>query len=821
MSSSKFLSLFLLVSLLGGLTGGVQPTALAADPPALIAVSLQAEDAIRRFQATDLPAYAFVDGYIIAGAGSDGQASLRSAGLSFQILDAELTDNYYLASRVPSSPRLDWSLYGRLLLDLGDQALLQISPAQVEQLSRAGVELRHITLLPILLPVDQITEQVFPEEVQYDPIVQRIIDQVSQDTLKQYVRQLSGEEPVWVNDAWYTITTRHTYSGKPIRKAARYMGERMADQGLDVEYQVWYDDNNPNVIGQITGLTNPADIYILGAHLDDVWDVPGADDNASGSAATLLAAELLSQYQWNCTLRFAFWTGEEQGLYGSAAYAWRSYNRGENILGYLNLDMLAWNTPDSSPDIDLVYHPDMPLTKQMARLMRDVIPIYSLNLIPQLVTSYGGFSDHSSFWDYGYTSIHAIEDQNDFNPHYHSSGDSPSHIDLAYLTDFTKASLATFMHMSNCLITGDLNGTVASEDGTVIPNAGIQISDAAGHVFSTWANDSGYYTQTLPASTYTITVSADGYLTETVPGIAVLGGKVTTQDFSLQTTLTQGHMEGQVTSAASGYPLQGASVIAFPYGNQVITGPNGYYSMTLTAGDYWVTARLSGYISQTVLATVDVSQTTIQDFALEIAPPEIDILPSAISVTLLLDRDTVKTTSVNNLGDSPLSFAITNPDAASWLSFTPRYGRLDPAASQVVSVTLQAAGLGTGVYPATLEFASDDPDTPLVFLPVTMTVVSDCVPVGRTDFTWMPVVPLAGEAVTFYASNNGSEPVSYYWEFSDGITSTADIPTRFFVDGVYTVTLTASNDCGVDDATYTITVAAPPWQSILPLVSKK
>jgi Zn-dependent M28 family amino/carboxypeptidase len=78
------------------------------------------------------------------------------------------------------------------------------------------------------------------------------------------------------------------------------------------------------VIGEIPGLVNPDDIFIIGAHIDDVTGTPGADDNASGSVATLLAADILSQYDWGCTLRFAFWTGEEQGLLGSDVYAHRS-----------------------------------------------------------------------------------------------------------------------------------------------------------------------------------------------------------------------------------------------------------------------------------------------------------------------------------------------------------------------------------------------------------------------------------------------------------------------------------------------------------------
>lgn len=74
--------------------------------------------------------------------------------------------------------------------------------------------------------------------------------------------------------------------------------------------------------------------------------------------------------------------------------------------------------------------------------------------------------------------------------------------------------------------------------------------------------------------------------------------------------------------------------------------------------------------------------------------------------------------------------------------------------------------------------------------------------------------------VTFTASYTGSEPVSFLWEFSDGITSTAKSPARTFAPGVYTVTLTLNNDCGVGDATYTITIAAPTWWIYLPIVTK-
>src|SRR4030067_2082576 len=147
----------------------------------------------------------------------------------------------------------------------------------------------------VVRPVDPPTEHVFPEVIPPDPIVQMVIDQVDQNTASQYAGELAGELQVWVDGAWYTITTRYNGSGEPIHKATSYVGQRMAADGLDVEYHVWGGSTYPNVIGEIAGLTSPDDIFIIGGHLDDVQGTPGADDNASGSVATMIAAELLSQ----------------------------------------------------------------------------------------------------------------------------------------------------------------------------------------------------------------------------------------------------------------------------------------------------------------------------------------------------------------------------------------------------------------------------------------------------------------------------------------------------------------------------------------------
>jgi PKD repeat protein len=608
-----------LISLIAGLSGAPYSSALADDSPALVAVSVQSRQDLRLFHETGLPAYALLEGYILAGADAVGQQDLRQAGLPFRLLETRLGSGYYLATRMPSVPHLDWKQYGRLLLDLGDQALLKTNRVQAARLSKAGTEQDYINLTPVVLPIDLPAESVFPEAVSVDPLVQYIIDQVDEGTVLQYDRQLAGELPVWVDGEDYEIDTRYTYSGTPIQKATSYVGQFMASKGLAVEYHNWEDETYPNVIGEITGETNPDDIFIIGAHLDDVQNTPGADDNASGSVATLLAAELLSEYDFNCTVRFAFWTGEEQGLLGSDAYAQRSFDEEENILGYLNLDMIAYNTTDTAPDIDLIYNSSIRPTRELAQLMSDVIEAYSLDLIPEMINSKSGDSDHASFWDRGYTSILTIEDQDDFSPFYHTEYDTPTNTNLAYFTEAVKASLATFLHMSGCIVPsgmGTLQGTVTDADnGTPIPNASIEMQDADGTAFYTQTDDFGEYSQRLMADTYTVTASANGYLPAGVSGVPILTNQVTMQNFSLEPGRTY-LLSGTVTEAGSGWPLYAHITFDEAVLNTWTDPDTGYYEILLPAGEYtmYVTADLHAGATRDII----LSANQTQDFELEL-----------------------------------------------------------------------------------------------------------------------------------------------------------------------------------------------------------
>ena len=83
------------------------------------------------------------------------------------------------------------------------------------------------------------------------------------------------------------------------------------------------DRNAYNVFAELPGRDTNAGFVMSGAHLDSWVASDGAQDNAAGSAVVMEAARILSKLgaRPRRTIRFALWSGEEQGLYGSIAYA--------------------------------------------------------------------------------------------------------------------------------------------------------------------------------------------------------------------------------------------------------------------------------------------------------------------------------------------------------------------------------------------------------------------------------------------------------------------------------------------------------------------
>ena len=286
-----------------------------------------------------------------------------------------------------------------------------------------------------------------------DPLVVEMLVQVQTEGLVAQAGSLSGEWPALVDNAQYTISTRATASGEPIQKATEYVYEHMQSLGLLPAFDDWtsWGYSGRNVIGSLPGTYLPDEIVLLTAHLDDrpySGRAPGMDDNGSGSTALLVAADILSEYRFARTLRFVFFTGEEQGMLGSLRYAAEMRAAGENIVAVLNLDMIAWDSL-GAPDLMLHIRTGSAEDLAIAEVFTNVVSAYNLELTPQIAADGHGSSDHASFWGQGYPAMLAIEDdQDDFNPFSHSTGDCLSHLNLAYFTNFVKAAVGTGAHLA-------------------------------------------------------------------------------------------------------------------------------------------------------------------------------------------------------------------------------------------------------------------------------------------------------------------------------------------------------------------------------------
>lgn len=107
-----------------------------------------------------------------------------------------------------------------------------------------------------------------------------------------------------------------------------------------------------NVVGRLQGAGKAAQAVMLGAHMDHLGKPggkvhPGADDNASGVAALLEIARAIASgaQRPKRTLIFAFWTGEEEGKFGSGHYARQPLWPLDSTSAYLNLDMIGHPWP--------------------------------------------------------------------------------------------------------------------------------------------------------------------------------------------------------------------------------------------------------------------------------------------------------------------------------------------------------------------------------------------------------------------------------------------------------------------------------------------
>jgi Zn-dependent M28 family amino/carboxypeptidase len=262
-------------------------------------------------------------------------------------------------------------------------------------------------------------------------------------------------------------------SGAGLEGAAQYIEARLSDQGYEVASQRYVADQREvrNLEVTLRGREWPDSIVVVGAHYDAVDGTPGADDNASGTAALLELARRLAGTAPRRTVRLVAFTLEEPPHFwkesmGSLVYARAARARGDAIVAMLSLESLGYfsEAPESQryPPILGWFYPTVGDfvgvvgNVQSRALVHDVVGhlrsqsavrtvgTATLNAFPGV-----GWSDHWSFWQVGYPAVMLSGTATYRNPHYHERSDRPETLDYVRLAHVVTGIERTVRHLAD------------------------------------------------------------------------------------------------------------------------------------------------------------------------------------------------------------------------------------------------------------------------------------------------------------------------------------------------------------------------------------
>jgi hypothetical protein len=145
------------------------------------------------------------------------------------------------------------------------------------------------------------------------------------------------------------------------RKAEEWIGSFLASLPLDDVFLQDFNGGSDNVFGVLHGRLRPERAHVIGAHYDSVNSAgptapaPGADDNASGTAAVLEAARVMSTSGKRPaeTIIFAFFSAEEAMVVGSRAFVSTLSSRPWKVIDMINLDVIGYVKPGTVPDLSV------------------------------------------------------------------------------------------------------------------------------------------------------------------------------------------------------------------------------------------------------------------------------------------------------------------------------------------------------------------------------------------------------------------------------------------------------------------------------------
>jgi leucyl aminopeptidase len=274
-----------------------------------------------------------------------------------------------------------------------------------------------------------------------EALIQKLNNQISADTLKSVVTWLQNM------GTRFALADNHRDIAVNIQNRFKMMG--YSDTRIDsfqisktyqnINYQQW----QYNVIATLEGNSYPDSVCIIGGHYDDnlrTGDpfsiIPGANDNASGVAATLEIARVMKKnnYSPQSTIEFIAFGSEELGLYGSSDYAADSRQNSKKIRMMLNNDMIAYQPGNIKSDwiVNILDYDNSHILRTEAEQMciRFTVLRYTND------NTYNKQSDSYSFFTYGYKALFFFS--NYVDPNYHTLDDLAGNCNFDYCREIVK-----------------------------------------------------------------------------------------------------------------------------------------------------------------------------------------------------------------------------------------------------------------------------------------------------------------------------------------------------------------------------------------------
>jgi hypothetical protein len=401
-----YLLVFLLIVLTEVLVAG--PVDMA-----LIAVESPDSETAARLLAEDIMVVRDMDTYLLVVAGPEDLAVMDGFGLGWTMLDGPIAGKtYYTVGVGERATRSQLEARARLIRFDGREAVIEASQEEAMKVAGLGLEIARVFIRPIRpAPVERFAPLRMSTE--FDPAIQTMVNSVSSATIDANVQRLEDFE------------TRYA-THDSCQAAADWIKAQFESYAIDsVYYHNFSATYKDNVVAVIPGKGNPDKIVLIGGHYDSYTSnpsvCPGADDNATGTVCAMECARILSNYDFNYTLVFVAFGGEEFGLYGSEGYAADAAARGDDIIGAIAVDMIGYLAGGDAMDLDII---DNASSQWIRDLTVDAANLY----VPELAVVDGSLpsgasSDHASFWAHGYDAILFFEDTDDYSPYIHTAND--------------------------------------------------------------------------------------------------------------------------------------------------------------------------------------------------------------------------------------------------------------------------------------------------------------------------------------------------------------------------------------------------------------